>query len=148
MYSPQLLLKDFRVHGTCAEKASLLFWSLEVMGRIGESKSNKFFHLHSIVCDTFWTAHAQMMLTLLQKSRSSYLYALREFRSDRCCDFIAYRVMTLTKGKALSKQIMFVKPTVDDSGVYRCAARALGGEMQEKSINISFIRKSLAVCFL
>uniref|UniRef100_F1KSA8 Neural cell adhesion molecule 1 n=1 Tax=Ascaris suum TaxID=6253 RepID=F1KSA8_ASCSU len=50
------------------------------------------------------------------------------------------RVMTLTKGKALSKQIMFVKPTVDDSGVYRCAARALGGEMQEKSINISFIR--------
>ncbi|VDM45100.1 unnamed protein product [Toxocara canis] len=48
--------------------------------------------------------------------------------------------MTLTKGKALSKQLMFVKPTVDDSGIYKCVATALGGETQEKTMTISFIR--------
>ncbi|VDK47895.1 unnamed protein product [Anisakis simplex] len=55
------------------------------------------------------------------------------------------RVMTLSKGKALSKQLMFVKPAVEDSGLYSCVAKTFDGEVKQKSVNITFISKILFI---
>ncbi|VDN42552.1 unnamed protein product [Gongylonema pulchrum] len=52
----------------------------------------------------------------------------------------AHQGIVVSRVKPLSARLLFIKPTVDDGGIYKCVVKAGNGHVKDKSTRISFIQ--------